>query len=146
MRQLVEQLVPGVAPSFGGLALAWYRGLPAAAWARALIRSHHAGDPAGMWELLAADVTDRTFPVIAAHMLALGDRLDETPYPEMATTADEAPLVERLVRLAGPAGSEYRMAQLLATHDLGSLGVAEAPAGVVSIDERRRRTNRAPGA
>jgi hypothetical protein len=48
-------------------------------------------------------------------------------------------LAERLVRLAGVGASEYRMAELLAEHGLGALGVGEAPAGVVSIDKGRRR-------
>lgn len=124
MRPHVEALVPVVAPSFTGVALGWFRGIPPMAWARALIAMHRACESVPLWEL--------------------EERLRASEYPENGP-AEDAELAERLVRLAGPAASEYRMADLLAEHGLSALGVGEAPAGVVSIDEARRRQGGARG-
>ena len=121
MRQLVERWVPKVAPSFVGLRLDWFRGIPTKAYARALIAAARAGEP--------VEIT-----------MELEDRLAATEYPEVPADAEEAQLVERLVRLARGTGggiSERAMESILATHGLGALGVGELPGGVSSIEQHR---------
>lgn len=117
MRQHAEGLVPVVAPSFDGVALGWFRGIPPTAWARALIAMHRAGESVPLWEL--------------------EDRLRATDYPENGPDKD-AELAERLVRLAGGRlASEHRMAELLAAHGLAVLdGEGTLPAGVTRLRRR----------
>jgi hypothetical protein len=129
MRQLVEQLVPLVAPSLASVPLDWFRGLPGQAWARALLRAHHAGTP----------IT----PIGGGNdLVTMRWELDATSYPELPADDAEAEWMRRLLR-ATRRGDETDMANLLARYGLSALGEGDAPAGVVSIEERRR--NRQPG-
>jgi hypothetical protein len=117
MKQLVDELVASVAPSFAGMRFVWSRAIPPAAWAAGLITTHREGKTLALWELR--------------------ELLAGREYPERCTCSDEARLVARLVHLAGP--SEYAMAQLL---DQRGLAILEPiPTGVASLlDHRRRRS------
>lgn len=119
MQQLVERWIPTLAPSFVGLRLDWFRGVPTRAYARALIAQARAGEP-------------------VAITMQLEDQLRETEYPEVPADKEEEQLVARLMHLAR--GSEYAMRDILATHGLGALGAGDPPADVASIDHYRHRT------